>query len=110
MSFDGTRADQTVLTPATPEIWFADKCESENFLMLDGQEVHLTGNYLGTLEVLVPNALCTSGDADELNAIIFHKSDGTTSQWNYSELCFAFYSVQERGSTRFFVTAKQDTI
>ena len=58
MSFDGTRAGAT---PATPEIWFADKCESENFLMLDGQEIHLAGDFVGTLEILIPDALSHLG-------------------------------------------------
>ena len=87
MSFDGTRADQTVLTPATPEIWFADKCESENFLMLDGQEVHLAGDFIGTLEILIPSGLCNTGVHDNTDAIIFYRSDGTTIKWTYSEVC-----------------------
>ena len=58
MSFDGTGVGSTV---ATPEIWFADKCESENFLMLLGQEVHLAGDFLGTLEILIPDDVCLVG-------------------------------------------------
>ena len=53
MSFNGTRSAATrgvnndfelTTTPAkTPELWLEDKCESENFLFLDGQEVHIEG-------------------------------------------------------------------
>ena len=75
MSFDGTRAAGTV---ETPEIWFADKCESENFLMLDGQEVHLAGDFIGTLEILIPDDTCSSNVHDDIDAITFYRSDGTT--------------------------------
>ena len=84
MSFDGTRADQDVLTPATPEIWFADKCESENFIMLDGQELHLAGDFIGTLEILIPDAVCTATTFDTTDAITFYRSDGSTKKWTYA--------------------------
>ena len=57
MSFNGTRSATTRVPPLssgdldlettptkTPELWFEDKCESENFLLLDGQEVHIKGS------------------------------------------------------------------
>lgn len=53
MSFDGTIAAESTI--GTPELWFEDKCDSENFIMLGGQEIHLAGNFTGTLEVLIPN-------------------------------------------------------
>ena len=88
MSFDGTRTDQTNLTPETPELWFADKCESENFLMLDGQEIHIVESFIGTLEVLIPNAVCDSTDFDAIDALTYYKADGTTAMaWTYDDLC-----------------------
>ena len=57
--------------------------------MLDGQEVHLAGDFVGTLEILIPDALCTSMAADDVDAITFYRSDGTTVGWTYAEVCMA---------------------
>ena len=85
MSFDGTGS------LSTPEIWFANKCESENFLMLNGQEVHLQGNFLGTLEILIPASTCTAGTYDDTDAITFvRETNSTAVTWTYDELCTAF--------------------
>ena len=64
MSFNGTRSAATrAATPKdldlsttpvqTAELWLEDKCESENFLFLDGQEVHIQGSIVGTLEIAI---------------------------------------------------------
>ena len=37
--------------------------------MLNGQEVHLQGNFLGTLEILIPDSTCGGGTYDETDAI-----------------------------------------
>ena len=89
MSFDGRsiQAGPFVQTVATPEIWFADKCESENFLMLLGQEVHLAGDFLGTLEILIPDDVCLVGQYDDINVITFYRSDGTRQEWTYGDVC-----------------------
>ena len=91
MSFDGTiPAGSTI---GTPELWFADKCESENFIMLGGQEIHLAGNFTGTLEVLIPAAICGPGTYDDTAAITYHQSRldvATFSTWTYATLCTSF--------------------
>ena len=55
--------------------------------MLDGQEVHLRENYLGTLEILVPTPVCddfASNGLANVAAITHHLSDGTSMSWSYS--------------------------
>ena len=46
--------------------------------MLDGQELHLAGDFIGTLEILIPDAVCTAETFDATDAITFYRSDGTT--------------------------------
>ena len=46
--------------------------------MLDGQEIHLAGDFIGTLEILIPDDTCTNDVHDDVDAITFYRSDGTT--------------------------------
>ena len=55
--------------------------------MLDGQEIHLAGDFVGTLEILIPDALCDAETFDDTNAITFYRSDGTTVEFTYSDVC-----------------------
>ena len=77
--------------------------------MLDGQEVHLRENYLGTLEILVPTAVCTAGTFANVDAITHHLSDGTSMAYSYAQICTVF-DVDGHADRRFFVTAKKGTI
>ena len=59
--------------------------------MLNGQEVHLQGNFLGTLEILIPASTCTAGTYDDTDAITFvRETNSTAVTWTYDELCTAF--------------------
>ena len=57
--------------------------------MLDGQEVHLAGDFVGTLEILIPDGVCGAGDFNAADAITFYRSDGTTAAWTYAQVCGA---------------------
>ena len=104
MSFDGTRtalnkedlrmaaADLSLdTTPvATPEIWFADGCQSENLLVLDGQEIHLYENFFGVMEVVIPADVCADATiATAVDAIVFHKvaDDSILTSFTYDDIC-----------------------
>ena len=106
MSFNGTRSgsdrnagssDFILEAPAakTPELWLEDKCESENFLLLDGQEVHIRGSLQGTLEIAIHEDICTACEVPTaglcaINALTFEnpldKTDTGTS-YTYNDLC-----------------------
>ena len=103
MSFNGLRAslsdglsrtDATDLSlattaPAAPEIWFADGCQSENFLVLDGQEIHLYENFLGVMEVVIPDDVCMDTTLNVEDAIVFHAvaDDSILTSYTYATLC-----------------------
>ena len=103
MSFNGLRAslsdglsrtDATDLSlataaPAAPEIWFADGCQSENFLVLDGQEIHLYENFLGVMEVVIPDDVCQDATINTEDAIVFHAvaDDSILTSYTYATLC-----------------------
>ena len=75
---------------ATPEIWFADGCQSENYLVLDGQEIHLYENFFGVMEVVIPDDVCADATlAAEVDAITFHKvaDDSILTSYTYDDLC-----------------------
>jgi hypothetical protein len=80
--------------------------------MLDGQEVHLGENYLGTLEILMPTTVCdglaTNGFTN-IAAITHHLNDGTSMSWSYDLICDTF-GTAGHADRRFFVTAKKGTI
>ena len=80
--------------------------------MLDGQEVHLRENYLGTLEILVPTSVCDAGTFDTLAAITHHLDDGTSMSWSYMDICDTHFPLTGTGHAdrRFFVTAKKGAI
>ena len=125
MSFDGfrtaltTEAERTAAadlsldtTPvATPEIWFADGCQSENFLVLDGQEIHLYENFLGVMEVVIPADVCADATiAAAVDAITFHKvaDDSILTSYTYDTLCTN--TELSTNQVRFFVTAKKGVL
>lgn len=122
MSFNGTRSgsdrdftdDDFFLDPPeakTPELWLEDKCESENFLLLDGQEVHIKGSLQGTLEIVIHPDICercgtATAGLCAINALNFENpldpdDDGTT--YTYAYLCDATFA--ETDPVRFFVYA-----
>ena len=127
MSFNGTRSAATrgvnndfelTTTPAkTPELWLEDKCESENFLFLDGQEVHIEGSIQGTLEIVISNDICeTACDDDDICdaiALVFHNPNDPTAaptEYSYNTLCNADFAFDPRSLSflqpvRFFVKA-----
>ena len=74
---------------ATPEIWFADGCQSENFLVLDGQEIHLYENFFGVMEVVIPADVCGDAMINVVDAITFHKvaDDSILTSYTYADLC-----------------------
>ena len=76
--------------------------------MLDGQEIHLAGDFIGTLEILIPDDVCTSTTFDSTDAITFYRSDGSTKKWTYAVVCAE--AVSDGGQARYFITAKKDTI
>ena len=78
--------------------------------MLDGQEVHLRENYLGTLEILVPTSVCDDTDFDNtLAAITYHLDDGSSMPFTYMTICDEF-GTAGHADRRFFVTAKKGAI
>lgn len=78
--------------------------------MLDGQEVHLRENYLGTLEILVPTSVCDDTDFDNtLAAITHHLDDGSSMSYTYMTICDEF-GTAGHADRRFFVTAKKGAI
>ena len=133
LSFNGTRSAATrgVLddfdleaTPTqTPEIHFEDGCESENFLVLDGQEVHIKGTLLGTMEILISEDICATacaGPNDDICddiALVFERPSNistTPFTYTYNELCDAMQEIgiepnvetfvwEAQNPTRFFV-------
>ena len=125
MSFNGTRSAATrAATPEdldlsttpvqTAELWLEDKCESENFLFLDGQEVHIQGSIVGTLEIAINQDICTACNAEgtvpdvcSVNALSFlDPSDPTEAAtvYDYSTLCSAGMFAAS-SPIRFFVYA-----
>ena len=124
MSFNGLRAgvddgltrgaatdlSLTTAAAATPEIWFADGCQSENFLLLDGQEVHLYENFFGVMEVVIPEDVCLdSALPTAVDAITFHKvsDDSILKSYTYDDLCMLEMIVNQK---RFFVSAKKGVL
>ena len=120
MSFNGTRSSAArgvdadfnldTVEALTPELHFEDKCESENFLLLDGQEVHIKGSLLGTLEIVISEDICaTACDADDVcngPALIFSNPvdpDALPFTYTYNDLCNAGFTAD--APTRFFVYA-----
>ena len=107
----------TTTPTKTPELWLRDKCESENFLFLDGQEVHIEGSIQGTLEIAISNDICeTACDDDDICdaiALFFHNPNDPTAaptEYSYNALCnenFAFDPITAAPSKpiRFFVIA-----
>ena len=124
MSFNGTRSAATrAATPKdldlsttpvqTAELWLEDKCESENFLFLDGQEVHIQGSIVGTLEIAINEdicAACNGGSAPDVcsvNALSFLDPSNPTEAatvYTYSQLCQADMFAAS-SPIRFFVYA-----
>lgn len=95
---------------ATPEIWFADGCQSENFLVLDGQEIHLYENFFGVMEVVIPADVCGDAMINVVDAITFHKvaDDSILTSYTYADLCT---NVElSTSQVRFFVTAKKGVL
>ena len=120
MSFNGTRSSAArgvdddfnldTVEALTPELHFEDKCESENFLLLDGQEVHIKGSLLGTLEIVISEDICgTACGSDDIcvaPALIFSNPvdpDAQPEKYTYADLCVAGFTAD--APTRFFVHA-----
>ena len=100
----------TTAPAATPEIWFADGCQSENSLLLDGQEVHLYENFFGVMEVVIPEDVCLNAAlATAVDAITFHKvsDDSILKSYTYEDLCMLDIIVNQK---RFFVSAKKGVL
>ena len=60
MTFNGTHKKGMQADIQTKAFNFEDKCESDNFIMTQGQAMHIRGNLTGHLEVLV----------DEINGVV----------------------------------------
>ena len=126
MSFNGTRSAATrsavikdlnlATTPVqTAELWLEDKCESENFLFLDGQEVHIQGSIVGTLEIAINEDICAAcnggspPDVCSVNALSFLDPSNPTEPatvYPYSTLCTAS-TFAAANPIRFFVYASK---
>ena len=110
MSFNGTRSASTrgvdddfdlETTPAkTPQIWLEDRCESENYFHLDGQELHINGTLFGTLEISISDDICETACSVNENmpnicdatALVFYRPSNistTPFTYTYGELCEA---------------------
>ena len=107
---DATDLSLSTTPPATPEIWFADGCQSENFLVLDGQEIHLYENFFGVMEVVIPADVCADGTLNVEDAIVFHKvaDNSILTSYTYTTLCTE--DAITTSQTRFFVTAKKGVL
>ena len=111
MTFNGTAYTGNEGDIETKALIFADKCDSHNFVMTQGQALHILGNLTGSLEVLIDtvNMVATTTTIFyfyDTNGMIF---DEVTRAEIMAVAPFDLSDLPNYDQERFFVYAKHGT-